>query len=543
MALLVSDLYSTLAATASAAPPWVWPLLALPTLACAGLLGQLWRLQRQLRHLGPTQTPAAAPPAADGLVSREHLERALDAAEARCDRKVGAFALLCISVDNLEAINDGYGHRQADALIAEATRRMRRQGGPQAPLARLGGVEFALLLPSADLDQACALAGRLCDALARPAYPVPGRADATLSCSVGLAVYPQHGSRRRLLSHASLAMRQVKQAGGADYAVFDPRIAIDRREQAELLADLRLAVDRGQLELFYQPKVDARSLQITAAEALLRWHHPQRGMISPAVFIPLAERHGLIVAIGNWVIDETARQAAAWRACGLRMRVAINISACQMRQDDLVDRIEAALLCHRLQAGRFTCEITESVAMEDTRVTQRSFERMRKAGLHVSIDDFGVGQASLSYLRRLPAAELKIDASFVKDLENSADARAIVLAVVELAHALNLRVVAEGVETARQRDLLVQTGCDELQGYLFARPMTAKSLTAWALMDDDRLYHQQGADFRDSLFQETRPGDDLGPAAPAEPVPVRRSRAQAGTEGSPESAIASSSSL
>jgi EAL domain-containing protein (putative c-di-GMP-specific phosphodiesterase class I) len=278
----------------------------------------------------------------------------------------------------------------------------------------------------------------------------------------------------------------------------------DLREQAELLQDLRLAVANGQLELFYQPKVDARSLQITAAEALLRWHHPKKGMVSPAVFIPLAERYGLIGQIGNWVIADACRQAAQWRDSGLRMRVAINISPYQMRQDDLVERLQETLAQHKLQPGRFTCEITESVAMEDTQVTRRTFAKMRQAGLHVSIDDFGVGQTSLSYLRRLPAAELKIDASFVQDLEFNLDSRSIVDALVRLAHALGLRVVAEGVETEGQRDVLAAMGCDELQGYLFARPMSARALALWALDDGQRT----DAQFRSSLFQDTAPMPD-----------------------------------
>jgi EAL domain-containing protein (putative c-di-GMP-specific phosphodiesterase class I) len=207
------------------------------------------------------------------------------------------------------------------------------------------------------------------------------------------------------------------------------------------------------------------------------------------------------------------------------MRVAINISAYQMRQDDLVDRLQAALARHNLQPGRFTCEITESVAMEDTQVTQRSFERLRRAGLHVSIDDFGVGQASLSYLRRLPAAELKIDASFVHDLgvtgAGGNDARAIVDAVVKLAHALGLRVVAEGVETERQRDLLVQLGCDELQGFLFAKPMNAVQLAVWAQLADERP-PPQAVHFRDSLFLDTQPAEIAPPEAPAAPPPRGR---------------------
>jgi diguanylate cyclase (GGDEF)-like protein len=483
-------------------PEWVLPAMLAVVISLLVLTGVL--LRQRGRLLGKLARLRAGLGGRSGLLSSDQVGRALDAEVARCDAQNGTLCLLLINLDNLQAVNDGYGHRQADRLIAEAAQRLRQLAGPDTALARMGGVEF-LMLVHADLASACDLADKVCEALARP-YAVPDRADAAMSCSVGLAAYPQHGARPRLVGHAAAAMRQVKQAGGGDYMVFHPKMAVDLREQAELLADLRQAVARGQLELFYQPKVDARSLQITAAEALLRWHHPRRGMISPAVFIPLAERHGLIGAIGNWVIDDATRQAAVWRGLGLRMRVAINISPYQMRQDDLVDRLQAALARHQLQPGRFTCEITESVAMEDTQVTQRSFERMRRAGLHVSIDDFGVGQASLSYLRRLPAAELKIDASFVQDLGQSEDARSIIDAVVKLAHALGLRVVAEGVETERQRDLLVQLDCDELQGYLFAKPMAAAQLAVWAQLADE-LPPPQAVDFRASLFQETQPAE------------------------------------
>ena len=490
-------------------PGWAVPAL-LALVACLLLaLGLLLRQRGQLLgSLAQARSERTGASAVGGLLAGDRVGQALDTAVARCDRESGTLCLLLINLDNLQAVNDGYGHLQADLLIAEAARRLRSLAGPDTGLARMGGVEF-LMLVHADVADACELAGALCRALARP-YPVPGRADVAMSCSIGLAAYPLHGARPRLVGHAAAAMRQVKQAGGGDYMVFDPKMAVDLRAQAELLADLRQAVARGELELYYQPKVDARSLQITAAEALLRWHHPRRGMISPALFIPLAERHGLIGAIGNWVSEEATRQAAAWRALGLRMRVAINISAYQMRQDDLVDRLEAALARHQLQPGRFTCEITESVAMEDTQVTQRSFERLRRAGLHVSIDDFGVGQASLSYLRRLPAAELKIDASFVQDLGHSDrggdDARSIIDAVVKLAHALGLRVVAEGVETVLQRDLLVQLDCDELQGFLFAKPMAAGQLAAWAQLADEQA-PPQAVNFRESLFQDTLPAE------------------------------------
>jgi EAL domain-containing protein (putative c-di-GMP-specific phosphodiesterase class I) len=226
-------------------------------------------------------------------------------------------------------------------------------------------------------------------------------------------------------------------------------------------------------------------------------------MVGPNVFNPLAERFGLIQALGNWLIEEVCRQIGAWREEGLRMRVSINLSVHQLRQDDLVARIADALARNRIEPHVLTCEITESAAMEDTRATLKVIERLSAAGVHLSIDDFGTGYSSLSYLRQLAAGELKIDRSFVLDLETSADARAIVDAVVKLAQALGLKVVAEGVETEEQQRILRQLGCDELQGFLFAKPMSAKALALWAMEDDG----PRPLVFRPSLF-----GDSIPPA-------------------------------
>jgi EAL domain-containing protein (putative c-di-GMP-specific phosphodiesterase class I) len=366
-------------------------------------------------------------------------------------------------------------------------------------LSRLGGDEFVLAL-ECPLARAQAVAADVLDAVRRPLHAGASPAPA-LTASVGIAAWPQHGARERLLAQAQTAMRSVKLTGGNAWAVFDPRMAVDQRAQAAMVADLRSAVARRQFELLYQPKIDARTLRVTAAEALLRWHHPTQGVVGPGVFIPLAERHGLIGEIGNWVVGEACRQAGVWRQAGLRMRVAINLSAYQMRQDDLVDRLLEALSANSLQPGRFTVEITETLALENTQATQRTFERLREAGLHVAIDDFGAGQTSLAYLKSLPASELKMDMGLVRDLASSEDARKIADAVIRLAHALDKRVVAEGVETTDQRDLLVAMGCDELQGYLFARPMTATALGLWA-MDEGPAVREA---FANSLFQDTRP--------------------------------------
>jgi diguanylate cyclase len=276
----------------------------------------------------------------------------------------------------------------------------------------------------------------------------------------------------------------------------------DARDRFDLLRDLRTALERKELELYYQPKIDAKTGKVTAAEALLRWQHPSRGMVPPATFMPIAERFGLIRDIGHWVIEDACRQARVWQDAGLRMRVAINLSAVQMRQQDIVARIEGALARHKIDPSRLTCEITESVAMEDTKATQATFRELGAAGIHLSIDDFGTGYSSLAYLRKLPAEELKIDRSFVTDVEHSADARSVVDAVVKLAHALGLKVVAEGIENDRQRRILTEAGCDELQGFLFAKPMTARALLLWAM--DDQKEHADA--FATSLFVSTIKG-------------------------------------
>lgn len=457
-----------------------------------------------------------------GLAPRPRFDSALEDAALAVDRAGGEFSVLFINLDGFSAINERHGFAAGDAVLRQfAARIVARVGSgresraagaePQALVTQMNGDEFLVLVPAA-LALAQTLARRLVDALGKPCE-VDGATE-QLGCSVGIALYPEHGPWRRLIGRAHAAMRVAKLAGGGAHAVFEPGMETNTREQAELVAELRQAVNRGELELYYQPKIDAASLQITAAEALLRWHHPKRGVIAPGVFIPLAERHGLIGAIGHWVIEDACRQAAVWRQQGLRMRVAINISAFQMREDDLVERLAAALERNGLHPERFTCEITETVAMENTEATRRAFAKMRQLGLHVSIDDFGVGHNSLTHLRQLPAAELKVDASFVNDIEYSRDSHAIVDALVRLAHALGLRVVAEGVETEGQRDVLVRLGCDELQGYLFARPMAAHALGLWALTDGQR---GGDAQFRDSLFQDTAFAESLPPDAGRRP--------------------------
>jgi diguanylate cyclase (GGDEF)-like protein len=469
----------------------------------------LTAIRAKLPHRRPSESEVAAAALASGppgqrdpltgLPGLQSFEGTLAQAVRQADAKRQQLALLFVNLDGFKPINQSFGHLGGDRFLKECAARMRSLVAPHMA-ARLAGDEFLLLLTDdPQIEDASAVAVKLIAALGKPIL-VEGR-EASLSCSIGIAMYPEHGAMSTMNTHAHAAMCAAKSAGGASHVFFEPRMVKGLRDEVELLRDLRTALARGQLELYYQPKIHAPSGEITGAEALLRWHHPTRGMVSPVVFIPLAERYGLINSLGRWVIDEACRQARAWRDQGLRMRVAINLSVHQLRQADLADRIAAALQEHQINPDLLTCELTESSAMDDIDVTMRVLGQLDKVGVHISIDDFGTGHSSLSYLRKLPADELKIDRSFVLDLETSEDARKVAVAVINLAKSLDLKVVAEGVETEAQNRILREFGCDQLQGYLFAKPMSAKALSLWAMEDDG----PRSMNFRESLFKETAP--------------------------------------
>ena len=470
---------------------------AVVLMALQGLLQLLTRAQLRRALVRRDQATRALNDPLTGLPNRPLFEGTLAQAVQQADAGRRRLALLLINLDDFKPINEAFGHHGGDRLLREVAARLRGLAPPHMT-ARLAGDEFLVLLTDDPLAEAVsARAAELLAAVSRP-FQVDGR-EISISCSIGVAMYPEHGAASTLVAHAEAAMRTAKSAGGASHAFFEARMINGSRDQAELLRDLRQALARGQLELYYQPKIDAPTGEITGAEALVRWNHPQRGMVSPVVFIPIAERYGLIGSLGQWVIEESCRQVRAWRDTGLRMRVAINLSVQQLRQPDLAERIAAALALHQINPELITCEITESSAMDDTEVTMRVLGELAKVGVHISIDDFGTGHSSLAYLRKLPAQELKIDRSFVMDLETSEDARKVASAVVNLAKALDLKVVAEGVETEGQNRILREFGCDQLQGFLFAKPMSAKALALWA-MDD---VGPRTMSFRDSLFKAT----------------------------------------
>ncbi|MBX3620016.1 MAG: bifunctional diguanylate cyclase/phosphodiesterase [Rhizobacter sp.] len=441
-----------------------------------------------------------------GLPGLTAFEGLLAQLARQADANATQLALLFINLDDLKSVNLAAGRRSGDLVLREAARRLRALAKPFM-VARVVGDEFLLLM--ADDPQprdASALAQQVQAAMAAP-YALE-RGEVSLTCSIGIAMYPEHGALSTMVAHAQAAMGEARSAGGASHAFFEPRMMRGKRDQLELLQDLRRAVSLKQLELYYQPKIHAPSGEITGAEALLRWSHPTRGMVSPGVFIPLAERYGLITQIGSWVIDEACRQARAWRDVGLRMKVAINLSVHQLRQAGLASEIAAALARHQINPDLITCEVTESSAMEDVAETVRVLSELDALGVHISIDDFGTGHSSLSYLRTLPADELKIDRSFVLDLETSEDARKVALAVVNLAKALSLKVVAEGVETEGQNRILRDMGCDQLQGFLFAKPMSAKAIALWAMEDDGpRAMNFRASIFKATGFKETAPSE------------------------------------
>ena len=505
IAAMLAAASSTMASTnfhIAAATLWPEALMMVGLVLTAAVLVAALRAAGQAEAETTRRAHAAPAPTVDSLTqlpTRLYFENHLAAAAAKADAKSGRLALLFIDLDGFKPVNDTYGHSVGDKVLEQVGQRLKALSRGRDVVARVGGDEFLLLLTHVVTEETAAnVATRLIAGLSQ-AYAVDGR-EVIISCSVGIAFYPDGCSHGKLIARADAAMYSAKRSGGSTHCFYSPAMDADAERQFDLLRDLRKALQNNEMELFYQPKIDAKSGKVTATEALLRWKHPSRGIIMPSVFIPIAERFGLIVALGNWVIEDACRQSRAWRDKGLRMRVAINLSAHQMRQDDIVERITEALDRHKIHPSLLTCEITETAAMEDTKATQETFRRLGELGTHLSIDDFGTGYSSLSYLRKLPAEELKIDRSFIMDVEHSADARAVVDAVIKLAHALGLKVVAEGVENQRQQQILVAMACDELQGFLFAKPMSARALQLWAINDKKA----ESAVFRPSLFDETR---------------------------------------
>jgi diguanylate cyclase (GGDEF)-like protein/PAS domain S-box-containing protein len=410
-----------------------------------------------------------------GLANRHLLRDRITQAVAYAGRYRQTMWVAYVGLDRFKFVNDTLGHEAGDTLLREVAKRLQVAVRETDTVARLGGDEFVLVLTERAEDHLSgATLQRILDAVTAPVL-LEGH-DFFFTCSAGVAVYPADGETPdQLLKHADIALHRAKDSGRNNFQFYAPGMNARALERLRLEADLRTALDQRQFVLHYQPQVSLDSGAIVGMEALLRWNHPELGMVAPDRFIALAEETGLIVPIGAWVLREACAQTRAWRDAGLPLlRVAVNISPRQFAQQDLVQSIAAVLADTGLEAHCLELELTESVVMADVERAVATLDELKGLGVKLSIDDFGTGYSSLSYLKRFPIDVLKIDRSFVRDITDDPDDAAIAVLIIDLAHSLGLQVIAEGVETAAQLDFLRAHHCDQMQGYYFSRPQPAE---------------------------------------------------------------------
>lgn len=414
---------------------------------------------------------------------RERAEYALQEAS----RRRTTLTLLYLDIDRFKIINDSLGPRVGDEIIRLIAERLSEELGSDDTLCRQGGDEFIFLLPDMDTERAAHFALQLLDTLARPFEYESHRLN--LSASIGIAQYPEDGENiEALMQAADAALFRAKQNGRNKFEFFTHQLQQQAQATLVIENDLREAIKNDELLLHYQPQVDAQTGTIIGVEALIRWLHPEQGMISPGHFIPVAEETGLINIIGDWVLDAAISQAAQWQSTGLpAIPVAVNLSASQFRHDDLYQYVIGLLEMHQLDPAMLELEITESTIMEHTQRTVQILNQFHKLGVRLAIDDFGTGYSSLSYLKRFNVDKLKIDQSFMRDLENNPDDEAIISAIISLSKNLGFRTIAEGVETEAQLAYLQARGCDEVQGFLFSKPLPA---------DQFAILLEQGAEWQ-----------------------------------------------
>ena len=427
---------------------------------------------RKLRHL-------ATHDGLTGLPNRVLLEDRLDQSLSRASRAGQQFAVVVCDLDRFKLVNDSMGHAAGDTFLQDVALRLATVLRDGDTLARMGGDEFVFLLNApADAAAAEAFTKRALAALERPVC-IDG-IDIHVAASFGVALYPRDGDAGdKLLASGDAAMYAAKMRGGNGVQFFAPSMSGVRPDRLRLESDMHQALGTDQFTLHYQPKVDMVTGQVRSVEALLRWNHPERGSISPTEFIPIAEESGQIGAIGEWVLQQACLQARAWQDAGLPpMRVGVNISAIQFREGRLIASVERALREAKLEPRYLELELTESVVMSSPEESIALLEELSCMGVIVSVDDFGTGYSSMSYLRRLPIDKLKIDKSFVREMASRADDASIVQAIISLAHSLNLKVVAEGVETAAQLTALKALGCDQYQGFHFSAALPAEGFEA-----------------------------------------------------------------
>ena len=416
------------------------------------------------------------------LPNRHEFNGALAYALARADRQDSSVGLLLLDLDNFKVVNDTLGHHCGDQLLKLVAERLVAILRGTDIICRIGGDEFVVIVePADDASEMASVARKILAVLAAP-FDLEGH-QLYVSASIGVSLYPFDAQDVATLTrNADTAMYHAKHQGKNRYAVFKAEMELRAQRRLRMEANLRRALQNEELYLHYQPQIDLRSGRIVGVEALVRWNCREMGQLSPSEFIPVAEESGIIVELGRWVLQSACRQAASWCKAGLLdslEHVAVNLSACQARDPGLMDDIRAILHETQLPHGLLELEITEGVLMDNIHANVELMRRLQDTGIHLSIDDFGTGYSSMSYLKRLPIDQLKIDRSFVHDLPGEGEA--IVTAIIAMAHSLHLKVVAEGVETLQQVEFLRTAGCDNVQGFFFARPMTAAQLTALLL--------------------------------------------------------------
>ncbi|GGY66430.1 GGDEF domain-containing protein [Cellvibrio zantedeschiae] len=410
------------------------------------------------------------------VLLNDRLDMAINTAK-RLDEKVG---VLFIDLDRFKNVNDSLGHTVGDQLLKEAAKRLSSTIRTGDTVSRLGGDEFVVLFPKIKDETSLAdLTIKLRDVLQHP-YNL-GDISLHITPSIGIAVYPDDGENvNSLIKNADAAMYLAKEKGRNNYQFYTPLLNARTLDRLKLESDLRLALEHGGFEVHYQPQLISKTGSLWGAEALVRWRHPERGLISPVDFIPLAEETGLIIPLGDWVFAQAARQVTAWRKQGMpNLVVAVNISVVQFRKDDFIQRIEAILKEEGAVSSSIELELTESILMHDMESSIQTLNYLRGQGFRIAIDDFGTGYSSLNYLRRLPVNVLKIDQSFVREMLVEQASLAIVESIISLAHSLGKETIAEGVETKAELDVLTDRGCRLMQGYYFSKPLPAPQFEAW----------------------------------------------------------------
>jgi diguanylate cyclase (GGDEF)-like protein/PAS domain S-box-containing protein len=413
-----------------------------------------------------------------GLANRNLFQDRLSQAIVHAHRNSGLIAVVVLDLDGFKLVNDSLGHHTGDMLLREVAARLSACVRELDTVARLGGDEFVIAMPDlGKVEDAVIIADKLLKAIS-----VSMRCDAQdlySTASIGISLYPQDGGdAESLLKHAELAMYRAKEQGRNRYQYYAPEMNRRVADSLSLGNDLHRALERSEFTLHYQPQVDLKAGNIVGVEALLRWQHPKLGWVSPASFIPVAEECGLIVPLGNWVLQQACRAARAWHDQGYAIVVAVNLSARQIRERGFVQSVRDALLASGLDARYLELELTESILIEQADFVFEVLQQLREMGVELSLDDFGTGYSSLSYLKRFPISRLKIDQSFVRDIVSDPEDAAIVGAIISMAHNLKLRVIAEGVETVEQLAFLRLRHCDEMQGYYFSRPVPAADISA-----------------------------------------------------------------